>query len=99
MVFVNLTSAQSSRETIQATLPKMVKIFGAGGICGAAPEWPPYVYRFENCRNVLVANAGHQYGQRSQLFGDPALWSFILDQRRGAEGSTPGSEYFVLYRR
>ncbi len=73
------------------------RIFGSGGILGVAAGWTPYVFRFENCRNVLIANAGHQ--SIFPYFADLKTWSVLVDRAGEKEISIPGGDFFVLYKR
>jgi len=72
------------------------RIYGPGGIMGAAAGHPPYIFRFENCTDFLIANEGHQ---QYRFFADPSSWSALVDVSPAGEVKTPGSEYFVLYKR
>jgi len=73
------------------------RLYGGGGIGGAAAGDQPQIYRFENSRDFLIANAGHQFHEL--YFAAPKTWSILSDVRDGHETATPGDEYFTLYRR
>lgn len=73
-----------------------LRIFGLGGIIGAAGGSPDYVFRFENCSDLLLSNFSHQ---DYAWFADPKAWSVVVDVNGESEVDTPGSGHFTLYRR
>ena len=85
-----------TRPVLLARESRNVQIYGVGGILGTTPGSPSYVFRFEKCEDFLIANEGHQI---YPTFPEPSSWSVLVDAAKAGEVKTPGSEYFVLYKR
>jgi len=88
--------ASGTRPQVLARGCRGFRIFGGGGICGAAPGSTPWVYRFESSTDLVVTTLGHQ---ASSLFGPPGTWSMIADVSAAGAVATPSDEALVLYRR
>jgi hypothetical protein len=73
------------------------RVFGLGGIIGAAEGWPPMVVDLENCADFVFSNFGHQ--KDFDYFADPSTWSTLRDKWAEGEAKASGAEHFVVYRR
>ena len=87
---------KDTRPVLLARESRNVRIYGVGGILGATAGSPPFVFRFQDCADFLVANEGHQI---YPSFPEPSSWSVLVDTAAAGEVKTPGSEYFVVYKR
>jgi hypothetical protein len=88
--------ASGTRPLIHARNSSNLRIFGHGGIVGAAEGWPDYVLRFENCSDLLLSNFAHQ---EYAWFADARRWSVAVDAQGEQEVRTPATEHFTLYLR
>ena len=89
-------AASGTRPLVRVRDSQQFRIYSGGGICGAAAGGTPWVYRFENVKDLVAVNLGHQ---SATFFGPPGSWSTISDVAAGGEVATPGNEYLTLYRR
>jgi hypothetical protein len=90
-------SPHATRPLIRVRNSRGFRLHGCGGLGGAGAGSPPYIYRFENCRDLLVTQMAHQYSRTH--YSDPTAWSMLSDVWESGEVATPGNEYFTLYRR
>lgn len=81
IIYASSACAQSSRETIDATLPKMVKIFGAGGI--------KQLYSYST--GFLVSAEGHIVTVWSHVLDSDTVNVVLADGQR-YEGKVLGAE-------
>ena len=89
--------AAGTRPLIRLKDSRGFRLFGAGGICGAAEGSTPYIYRIENSDDFLFANVAHQID--FSYFADPRKWSAVSEGRGENEVTTPGNEFPVVYKR
>jgi serine protease Do len=81
LLMANVAAAQSSRETVADVLPKVVKIFGAGGI--------KQLYGYST--GFLVSPEGHIVTVWSHVLDSDAV-NVVLDDGRRYEGKVLGAE-------
>jgi len=86
-----------TRPLIRFRNSRNFRLFGFGGIMGAADGWPPYVLDLDNCTDFVLSNFGNQ--KDFGFFGDPEKWNAVRDTTPDGVVLTPGAEPFVLYRR
>jgi hypothetical protein len=87
---------RDTRPVLLARESRNFRIYGIGGILGFSTGSPPFIFRFQDCADFLVANEGHQL---YPSFPEASSWSVLVDAAKAGEVKTPGSEYFVVYKR
>lgn len=74
-----------------------VRILGAGGLGGAAPRSPPFVYRFDESFDILLSQIAHDASERQ--FAPYSEWYWLREMIDGKVASINGSELIVMMRR
>jgi hypothetical protein len=87
----------TTRPLISFRKSRNFRIFGLGGVNGVAKGSSPFIVDISDSSNFLLSNFSQQ--DKAKAFDDPTRWGVVRDIWEDGKVTTPGSEYFVLYRR